>query len=117
MSLTSTVIYGKILQVIYRNLAKRSDMKMNRKATISSKTLSLITVMIFLCVITIMLAGGRYMNSCIKAADNARQNSEALRELGEKLADASDYLTDEARRYSVTGDITHLYNYWHEVYS
>ncbi len=57
------------------------------------------------------------MNSCIKAADNARQNSEALRSLGEKLADASDYLTDEARRYSVTGDITHLYNYWHEVYS
>lgn len=92
-------------------------MKKNRKNIFSSRTLSLITVMIFLCVITIMLAGGRYMNSCIKAADNARQNSEALRALGEKLADASDYLTDEARRYSVTGDITHLYNYWHEVYS
>lgn len=38
-----------------------------------------------------------------------------MHKLGENLADASDYLTDEARRYSVTGDISHLYNYWHEV--
>ncbi|MGN0642459.1 MAG: response regulator [Huintestinicola sp.] len=92
-------------------------MKKNRNRVFSSRTLSVITVLIFLCVMTIMFAGGRYMDICIEKADNARRNSEALRVLGEKLADASDYLTDEARRYSVTGDITHLYNYWHEVCS
>ncbi|MGN0553066.1 MAG: response regulator [Oscillospiraceae bacterium] len=56
------------------------------------------------------------MDICTERESQARLNSQELHDLGEKLADASDYLTDEARRYSVTGDITHLYNYWHEVY-
>jgi hypothetical protein len=34
---------------------------------------------------------------------------------GEQLAKASDYLTAEARAFSVTGDPRHLENYWHEV--
>ncbi|WP_017726437.1 methyl-accepting chemotaxis protein [Halalkalibacterium ligniniphilum] len=37
------------------------------------------------------------------------------RQLGINLADASDYLTDEARRYAVTGDSVHYDNYWREV--
>ena len=34
---------------------------------------------------------------------------------GAQLAKASDYLTAEARAFSVTGDPRHLENYWHEV--
>ncbi|WLR51650.1 methyl-accepting chemotaxis protein [Bacillus tianshenii] len=36
-------------------------------------------------------------------------------ELGNKLANASEYLTREARLYAVTGDKEHVDNYWKEV--
>ena len=48
--------------------------------------------------------------------NTAQSNRGELSDLGQELADASDYLTDEARKFSVTGDIEHLYNYWYEVY-
>jgi methyl-accepting chemotaxis protein len=38
-----------------------------------------------------------------------------LKELGIRLADASDYLTDEVRRYAQFGDRAHYDNYWREV--
>lgn len=45
--------------------------------------------------------------------DLARQME--FHQLGIDLADASDYLTNEARRYAVFGDRAHLDNYWREV--
>ncbi|WP_424630643.1 methyl-accepting chemotaxis protein [Bradyrhizobium sp. SYSU BS000235] len=38
-----------------------------------------------------------------------------FKQLGLDLAGASDYLTDEVRRYAVTGDKKHYDNYWREV--
>ena len=38
-----------------------------------------------------------------------------FKQLGYDLANASDYLTDEVRFYTVTGDKTYLDNYWREV--
>ena len=56
------------------------------------------------------------MTQCIDRENTAQSNRGELSDLGQELADASDYLTDEARKFSVTGDIEHLYNYWYEVY-
>ncbi|MGN0584600.1 MAG: hypothetical protein ACI4JD_04005 [Ruminococcus sp.] len=56
------------------------------------------------------------MNTCLQKEANAQQNRIELHNLGEDLAAASDYLTDEARKFAVTGEINHFYNYWHEVY-
>lgn len=55
------------------------------------------------------------MNICIENEATAQKNRYELKALGESLADASDYLTDEVRKYAVTGEIEHLYNYWYEV--
>jgi methyl-accepting chemotaxis protein len=38
-----------------------------------------------------------------------------FKQLGFDLANASDYLTNEARRYSIAGEKEHLDNYWREV--
>jgi len=38
-----------------------------------------------------------------------------LKQLGIDLADASDYLTDEAREFAVTSDLKPLQNYWREI--
>lgn len=45
----------------------------------------------------------------------ARLRQAEFRQLGLDLAAASDFLTNEARRYAVTGDKTHFDAYWKEV--
>lgn len=82
----------------------------------NGRSFSLVSILLFIAAFLIIFLSNRYMDICTERESQARFNSQELHDLGEKLANASDYLTDEARRYSVTGDITHLYNYWHEVY-
>ena len=53
--------------------------------------------------------------SSIAAERAARLQAVEFKQLGLDLANASDYLTGEARFYAVTGDKTHFDNYWREV--
>ena len=82
----------------------------------NSKMISAVSIVLFIIVIVTIFASNRYMDICLQQEEEAQQNRLELHNLGEMLADASDYLTDEARKFSVTGEIEHLYNYWHEVY-
>ncbi|TXH37119.1 MAG: methyl-accepting chemotaxis protein [Rhodospirillaceae bacterium] len=54
-------------------------------------------------------------NRLVDAERQALLRQAEFRQLGYDLANASDYLTEEARRYSIAGDKTHLDNYWREV--
>ena len=82
----------------------------------SSRTISALSLISFLAVICIILFSNRYMDICVTRESQAQSNRTELAALGSTLADASDYLTDEVRKYAVTGDVQHLYNYWNEVY-
>lgn len=55
------------------------------------------------------------MNSSIRAEQNAEKRRTEFKQLGIDLADASDYLTDEARKFAVTRKIVHLEKYWEEI--
>ncbi len=55
------------------------------------------------------------MNSSIKAELTAENRRTEFKQLGNDLANASDYLTEEARKFAVTKDITHLNKYWEEI--
>lgn len=81
-----------------------------------SKTISLVSIILFFLMIIIIFISNRYMNLCIKLETKSQENRVILYELGSDLAETSNYLTDEARKFAVTSDITHLYNYWYEVY-
>lgn len=81
----------------------------------NSKTISAVSILFFILVIVIIFISNRYMGVCIEHEMTSQQNRTELRSLGERLADASDYLTDEARRFSITGKIEYFYNYWHDV--
>lgn len=81
-----------------------------------SKRISAVSILLFIVVTVTIFISNRYMNTCLQREANAQQNRIELHNLGEELADASDYLTDEARKFAVTGEITHFYNYWYEVY-
>ncbi|MGC5325991.1 methyl-accepting chemotaxis protein [Brevibacillus sp. SYSU BS000544] len=55
------------------------------------------------------------LNSSYEKERMTTSTQAELKQLGIDLANASDYLTNEARRYSVFGDKKHFDNYWREV--
>ena len=81
-----------------------------RLATITKLSLGATAV---LSVLVGVLTWQAQANFAAERAANARATE--LRQLGRDIAKASDYLTEEVRFYSVTGDKTHLDNYWREV--
>ncbi|MGN0592171.1 MAG: response regulator [Ruminococcus sp.] len=81
-----------------------------------SKRISAVSIMLFIVITVTIFISNRYMNTCLQKEADAQQNRIELHNLGEQLADASDYLTDEARKFAVTGEMEHFYNYWYEVY-
>ncbi|MGN1317599.1 MAG: response regulator [Lachnospirales bacterium] len=81
----------------------------------SSRFISILSLFIFLLIILIIFLSNRYMDNFAEKERQAQQNRNNLSQLGEKLADTSDYLTDEARKFAVNGNMEHFYNYWHEV--
>lgn len=55
------------------------------------------------------------LNEYVKKAEEARERQAEYKQLGIDLANASDYLTNEARRYVQFGEKKHFDNYWREV--
>ncbi|PSQ93677.1 MAG: methyl-accepting chemotaxis protein [Bacteroidetes bacterium QH_2_63_10] len=69
-----------------------------------------------LVTLLLVLGGGVYFNS--QVVDSLEESYEQRREyvrLGQQMANASDYLTRQARLFVSTGDQEHLQNYWREV--
>jgi len=89
--------------------------KNNRAFFWNSRKISIMSLICFITVLLIILLSNILMNTSIKNEAEAQRNRYDLKALGETLAEASDYLTDEVRKYAITGDIEHLYNYWYEV--
>lgn len=82
----------------------------------SSRYIGIISLCIFVSVAIGVLFSSYYMNMAVKEQEEAESRRMEYRQLGEELADASDYLTAEVRYFAVTGEIQHLYNYWYEIY-
>ncbi len=99
--------------IIFINVEDGGYMK--SKWVIRQSAISGIVLVVFF-LIAIMLGWSiLYMNSSIKAEQNAEKRRTEFKQLGINLADASDYLTDEARKFAVTCDINHLNRYWEEI--
>ena len=75
-----------------------------------------LAILTFAGVAGLMLFSTFYMNRAILAEEDAQAKRMEYRQLGEDLADASDYLTKEVRYYAITGEIEHLTNYWKEIF-
>ncbi len=88
-------------------------MKFKLRSTAGIWFLSILT---FAGVAGLMLFSTFYMNRAILAEEDAQAKRMEYRQLGEDLADASDYLTKEVRYYAITGEIEHLTNYWEEIF-
>lgn len=85
------------------------------KSVMSQRVLNRLAIGAFV-LIAVMLGISIYaLNVNIDAEKRAEQHRAIFKELGVSLADASNYLTDEARKYAVTHDEVHMYNYWREI--
>jgi flagellar basal body-associated protein FliL len=65
---------------------------------------------VFLFILALLVGSIVYMSASIKADQTAGTRRTELKQLGISLANASDYLTDEARKYAITVDISYLEN-------
>lgn len=88
---------------------------MKSKWMIKQSALSGIILAIFFFIAVMLIWSILYMNSSIRAEQNAEKRRTEFKQLGIDLADASDYLTDEARKFAVTRQIVHLEKYWEEI--
>jgi hypothetical protein len=111
--IATMLVFGRRCFFIYAEGGE--IVRREKNAFWKSGTISALSLISFVTVLLIILAGNIYMNLCIENEAAAQKNRYELKALGESLADASDYLTDEVRKYAVTGEIEHLYNYWYEV--
>jgi methyl-accepting chemotaxis protein len=82
---------------------------------IKQSTINMIAAMAFFTVSFVLGGSVYFLNNAIHEQENAIARQAQFKQLGIDLADASDYLTDEARKFAVTGDMKHLKNYWDEI--
>lgn len=82
---------------------------------IKQSTITYCSLFLFLLIIISLWGSTYYMRSCIITEQDAESLRTQLKALGIKLADGSDYLTDEARKFVVTSDPIYMYNYWIEI--
>ena len=82
---------------------------------IKQSTINIVVSIAFLIMALLLVGGVYYLNQAILEEEQAIAEQTEFKQLGIDLADASDYLTDEARKFAVTGNIKHLKNYWREI--
>lgn len=70
---------------------------------------------IFLIMILLIAGNLFYLNTCFKNERKAVDRQTEFKQLGVDLSNASDYLTNEARKYVQFGEKTYYDNYWKEV--
>jgi hypothetical protein len=88
---------------------------LDSKLIIKQSTISALIVGIFFFIAILLGSSILYMNSSIHDEQIAEKRRTEFKQLGINLADASNYLTNEARKYAVTTDIIHLEKYWEEI--
>lgn len=88
---------------------------MTSKMKITQSNINAVTIMIFFLIVVLLGGSIFYMRLSIKSEQTVEERRTEFKQLGINLADASDYLTDEARKFAVTRDIIHLNKYWQEI--
>ncbi len=88
---------------------------MKSRIAIKQSTISSLILGIFFLISVLLIGSIVYMRSSIESEQEAERRRMEFKQLGMDLADASDYLTDEARKYAITTDILHLQRYWEEI--
>lgn len=85
------------------------------KITVKQATINWFAWATFLSIVVLLWINIYYVSSSVEAERQAREQQAELRQLGSAIANASDYLTEQARQFAVTLDRAHLNSYWEEA--
>lgn len=88
---------------------------MSSKFLIKQSTISALMLGIFFFISILLASSVLYMSSSLKDEQTAEERRTEFKQLGIDLATASDYLTEEARKYAVTRNEIHMNKYWTEI--
>lgn len=83
--------------------------------TIKQSTINVTAVVLFSTMATFLGGSVYFTGQALRDNQLAVTKQIEFNQLGIDLVKASNYLTDEARKFIVTGNTQHLQNYWHEV--
>lgn len=82
---------------------------------IRQSTINWIILGVFVGIAMLLIGDEVYLNASVRMEQQAETRRAQFKQMGEDLASASDYLTDEARKFAITGNIQHMTNYWTEI--
>ncbi len=85
------------------------------KGAVKQSTLILLFGGISLVLCILLITGAILTKNVFEQVQLAESRKAELKQLGIDLANASDYLTNEAQKYVVMGEKEHFNNYWREV--
>lgn len=88
---------------------------MKTKIEIKQSVIIVFILSTFFLIAVLLICSIVFMRESIRREQAAEERRTEFKQLGIDLADASDYLTDEARKYAITTDIAHLNRYWEEI--
>lgn len=114
-SFVNTNIRAIFIVLLFTMPKLRGGFYMLSKIKISHSVISTVTLLIFILIVALLGGSIMYMKKSINAEQAAVMRKEEFKQLGIDLADASDYLTDEARKFAVTNDVTYMHKYWEEI--
>ena len=82
---------------------------------IKQSTINNISIIALLVIALLLSSNVYFLNKAITREEDAVAKRAEFKQLSLELAQASDYLTEQARQFAVTGEIEHLQNYWQEI--
>lgn len=85
------------------------------KYSVSQKSINIIISIAFCFIVFMLINSFTYMRSSVQAEQETEKRKSQYQSMGITLNTASDYLTEEVRKFTVTKDLDHLNNYWREV--
>ncbi len=98
-----------------RNAENTGNAEKIRKDGISLRLLYIWLIVIAILVSVLMIFSTAQLSSTFNNLSDAVEKHMELRRAADDLMNASDYLTENAQRFSVTGDVTYMNNYFHEA--
>lgn len=82
---------------------------------IRQTTITILSITIFIIISTLLFSVVLYLSTIYEEHQHALKRRLLAKDLSEQIGEASNYLTDEARKFVISGNVQHLHNYWREI--
>lgn len=108
-------VYALRSIIVMSSAEKTGNAEKIRKDGVSLRLLYIWLIVIAVSVSALMIFSTAQLSTTFQNLSDAVEKHMELSRATDELMDASDYLTENVQRFSVTGDVTYMDNYFHEA--